>query len=63
MYAAGVKENASGELITGGGRVLNIVGRGPTIEDAVTAAYDGVQHISWPGMHYRSDIAKQAIET
>lgn len=62
VYAAGVKANDAGALITGGGRVLNVVGRGPTIQDAVDAAYAGVQKIHWPGMHYRSDIAKQAIE-
>ena len=63
VYAAGVQTNDSGALITGGGRVLNVVGRGRTIDDAVNAAYDGVQQISWPGMHYRSDIARQARET
>ena len=61
VYAAGVKRNEDGALITGGGRVLNVVGRGATIEDAIDAAYAGVKEISWPGMHHRSDIAKQAI--
>ena len=61
VYTAGVKANDKGELLTGGGRVLNVVGRGATIDAAVDAAYAGVAQISWPGMHYRSDIAKQAI--
>ena len=61
VYAAGVKADEEGALITGGARVLNVVGRGDTIEAAIEAAYAGVGKISWPGMHYRSDIARQAI--
>ncbi len=60
VYAAGVKADDSGALITGGGRVLNVVGRGPTMSDAVERAYAGVNEISWPGMQYRTDIAHQA---
>ncbi len=63
VYAAGVKTNAAGSLITGGGRVLNVVGRGPTMDEAVARAYRGVSKISWPGMQYRSDIANQAIDS
>jgi len=58
VYAAGVKRNDADELITGGGRVLNVVGRGTTIEEAKARAYAGVREISWPGMHYRTDIGK-----
>lgn len=60
VYAAGVKRNEAGALITGGGRVLNVVGRGPTVADAIERAYAGVDKISWPGMQYRTDIAHQA---
>ena len=60
VYAAGVKRDDSGELITGGGRVLNVVGRGATIQEAVDRAYAGVAELSWPGMQHRRDIAHQA---
>jgi phosphoribosylamine--glycine ligase len=60
VYSAGVKTNDAGELITGGGRVLNVVGRGTTVADAIAKAYQGVSKISWPGMHARGDIARQA---
>jgi phosphoribosylamine--glycine ligase len=63
VYAAGVKENAAGELITGGGRVLNVVGRGRSVDEAVAKAYEGVAAIEFPGMHVRSDIAAQARES
>ncbi len=60
VYAAGVKTNADGQLITGGGRVLNVIGRGATMDEAVERAYAGVAAISWPGMQHRTDIAHQA---
>jgi len=60
VYAAGVKRNDDGELITGGGRVLNVVGRGTSVDEAVERAYAGVAAISWPGMQHRTDIAHQA---
>lgn len=60
VYAAGVKANNDGALVTGGGRVLNVVGRGATMTDAIERAYAGVDEISWPGMQHRTDIAHQA---
>ncbi|MGI9605387.1 MAG: phosphoribosylamine--glycine ligase [Acidimicrobiales bacterium] len=57
VYCAGVASNESGELITAGGRVLNVVGRGRDHATARARAYAGVDKISWPGMHYRKDIA------
>ena len=62
VYAAGVKTDASGALTTGGGRVLNVVGRGATMADALERAYAGVAKISWPGMQHRTDIAHQALQ-
>jgi phosphoribosylamine--glycine ligase len=46
-----------GRLVTNGGRILNVVGVGETVEDARTAAYEGVAHIDFAGMQFRSDIA------
>lgn len=40
-----------------GGRVLSVTGFGPTIGHARDRAYEAVALISWPGMHYRDDIA------
>ena len=60
VYTAGVKADDAGALVTGGGRVLNVVGRGATVADAIDRAYAGVAEISWPGMQHRSDIAHQA---
>jgi phosphoribosylamine--glycine ligase len=60
VYCAGVTGGDDGNLYTGGGRVLNVVGTGPTVADARERAYAGVAHISWPGMHHRRDIAASA---
>jgi phosphoribosylamine--glycine ligase len=44
-------------LVTNGGRILNVVGLGDTVEAARTAAYEAVGRIDFAGMRYRSDIA------
>jgi phosphoribosylamine---glycine ligase len=51
---------ADGALVTAGGRVLSITGRGPTLADARAAAYAAVGDVSWPGAHHRDDIAAAA---
>ncbi|HET9058776.1 MAG TPA: phosphoribosylamine--glycine ligase [Acidimicrobiales bacterium] len=60
VYAAGVDATPSGRLCTGGGRVLNVVGKAPTLSAARELAYRAVSMISWPGMVYRTDIALTA---
>jgi len=47
-----------GQLVTHGGRVLSVVGRGPTVAEAVAAAYRGVRAVRFPGMHFRRDIGR-----
>jgi phosphoribosylamine--glycine ligase len=51
-----------GEIVTAGGRVLNVTGIGPSTETARTSAYAAVERISFEGMQYRSDIAARAGE-
>jgi phosphoribosylamine--glycine ligase len=59
VFEAGVLRDDTGRLRTNGGRVLAVTAVAPTLTDARHRAYDAVQHISWPGMHYRKDIASQ----
>jgi phosphoribosylamine--glycine ligase len=47
-----------GRLVTNGGRILNVVGLGATVEAARTAAYDATARIDFAGMQFRSDIAR-----
>jgi phosphoribosylamine--glycine ligase len=46
-----------GKLVTNGGRVLNVVGVGATVDEARTAAYGAAGRIDFAGMQFRSDIA------
>jgi phosphoribosylamine--glycine ligase len=47
-------------VVTAGGRVLGVTGLGATLEQARARAYRGVEAITWPGAHFRTDIAGQA---
>ena len=49
-----------GRLVTNGGRILNVVGLGATVEAARSAAYEAAGHIDFAGMHFRTDIAADA---
>lgn len=49
------------DIVTAGGRVLTVVGRGASYEDAIARAYAGVSTISFEGMHYRTDIGRKAL--
>jgi phosphoribosylamine--glycine ligase len=51
-----------GEVVTAGGRVLNVTGLGPTPAAARDRAYDAASRISFDGMQIRSDIAARAVE-
>ena len=46
-----------GQLVTNGGRILNVVGTGATVAGARSAAYEAAAHIDFAGMHFRTDIA------
>jgi phosphoribosylamine---glycine ligase len=48
-------------LVTAGGRVLTVVGRGPDFERAIALAYEGVSKVAFEGMHYRRDIGRKAM--
>ncbi len=58
---AGTAER-DGEIVTAGGRVLNVTALGPTPAAARDRAYDAASRISFEGMQIRSDIAARAVE-
>jgi phosphoribosylamine--glycine ligase len=58
---AGTAER-DGEIVTAGGRVLNVTALGPTPAAARDRAYDAASRISFDGMQIRSDIAARAVE-
>jgi phosphoribosylamine--glycine ligase len=50
-----------GRLVSAGGRVLNVVGTGPTVADAREAAYAAAARIDLPGSQLRTDIGARAV--
>jgi phosphoribosylamine--glycine ligase len=60
VYHAGTALR-DGELVTAGGRVLTVVGRGADFPQAIARAYAGVMQISFEGMQYRRDIGRKAL--
>lgn len=45
------------KVFVDGGRVLDVVGLGDTIDLARDRAYEAAEKITWPGVEYRRDIA------
>ena len=46
-----------GQLVTNGGRILNVTATGVDLPAARETAYAAAKLISWPGVRYRRDIA------
>jgi phosphoribosylamine--glycine ligase len=44
------------QIVTDGGRVLGICGKGKTLQEATQQAYDTISRISWEGVYFRKDI-------
>jgi phosphoribosylamine---glycine ligase len=53
--------SVDGEIVTAGGRVLNVTGLGPDPAAARDRAYDAASRISFEGMQVRGDIAARAV--
>jgi phosphoribosylamine--glycine ligase len=58
---AGTAES-DGELVTAGGRVLNVTGIGPTPAVARERAYEAADKIDFDGKQMRRDIAARAVD-
>jgi len=60
VFHAGTKAGADGEVLTAGGRVLDVTAVAPTVAEARARAYEAAELVSWPGVQYRRDIAATA---
>ncbi len=60
VFHAGTKRQ-NGELLTAGGRVLNVVGLGKGMFEALSRTYNAVDKIFFDKMYYRKDIGHKAI--
>jgi phosphoribosylamine--glycine ligase len=61
VFHAGTAKR-DGRLVTAGGRVLGVQAHGAAVRSALAAAYAGVERIRFPGMQFRRDIGRRAVE-
>jgi phosphoribosylamine--glycine ligase len=59
IFFAGVNSSEEKGLVTDGGRVLHVVGRGKTLEEARETAYKEIEKIYFEGIRYRTDIGRE----
>ena len=60
VFHAGTSRR-DGQIVTSGGRVLTVVGRGASHRDAIDIAYRAAAHIKFEGMQFRRDIGQKAL--
>jgi phosphoribosylamine--glycine ligase len=60
VFHAGTRQVGE-QVLTAGGRVLCVCGRGKTVHAARRVTYERVEGIHWEGMHYRKDIGYRAL--
>lgn len=62
VFHAGTAKNCDDELVSAGGRVLNVVALGDTFDEAREKAYEACECINFEGKQLRTDIGKKAAE-
>jgi phosphoribosylamine--glycine ligase len=62
IFHAGTKRNATGDVVTGGGRVLTVVGLGSNLAEARERAYGAAAKIEFEGKMMRTDIAAGEVD-
>ena len=61
FYIAGAKLE-DGKLLTNGGRVLNVVAKADTLEEAIKDAYKATESITFENAYCRKDIGQRALQ-
>ncbi len=61
IFHAGTSEK-DGNILTNGGRVLNVVGSGNTLKEAIDHTYANVEKIHFDGCYYRKDIGAKGLK-
>jgi phosphoribosylamine---glycine ligase len=56
VFHAGTKQDKDGNWVSDGGRVLNIVADGETVEEAKGKVYSALSFLEWPEGFFRYDI-------
>jgi phosphoribosylamine--glycine ligase len=60
IFHAGTKK-LDNNVLTDGGRVLSITGKGNSLEEAREQVYQTVAQVYWEGLYYRKDIGQDLI--
>lgn len=60
VFHAGTKES-EGQILTNGGRVLNVTAIDAGLPETIARAYRAVHKIHFDGAHFRTDIGKKAL--
>ncbi len=61
LFHSGTARNESGALINSGGRVFAVTGMGANLEEALAAAYETIEKVSWEKAYYRRDIGQDIL--
>ena len=61
VFHAGTKTGENGEVLTNGGRVLAITGKGDSVAKALENSYNGLSKISWKDEYHRGDIGQDIL--
>jgi len=59
IFFAGVSISEKKGMVTDGGRVFHVIGRGKTLQEARDVAYRNIELVHFEGMRYRTDIGKE----
>jgi phosphoribosylamine--glycine ligase len=59
---AGTRRRDDGAIVSAGGRVLSVVGTGPTLAEAREDTYRKLAEVHLAGSHHRTDIAARAAK-
>ncbi|MBD2439564.1 phosphoribosylamine--glycine ligase [Nostoc sp. FACHB-110] len=62
VFHAGTKLNEQQQIVTDGGRVLNVTGTGENFSQAIAQAYTGLKSIQFEGIYYRKDIGHRVLK-
>lgn len=61
LFHAGTKKTDDGELLTGGGRVISVSSKAPTVAEALRLSFETAAEISFEGMYFRHDIGRDLL--
>jgi len=61
VFHAGTKSGENGEVLSNGGRVIAVTGKGNSVENALENAYNGVSQINWQDEYHRRDIGQDIL--